>query len=205
MHSYQPIPCLSTIIPYPTLHCFIQILDGLKFQLHKQYSAFMKHHPHFLSNGGTVSIIGHSLGSVITYDLLLHTAECMGVDVSSGETPPTSAGNSPSLSKPTMAVGASSSRASGKSRKAVQLGDGKAGGAGGDGGGGGGRGGGGVRFDPSVASLEASLKLDGEDEGESMVIGEDEPGEGVCVCARACACTHVYASSSNIMAINSLT
>ena len=185
MHSHQPIPRLSTLYSsLYTLPCFIQILDGLKFQLHKQYSAFMKHHPHFLSNGGTVSIIGHSLGSVITYDLLLHTAECMGVDVSSGETPPTSAGNSPSLSKSTMTVGASSSRVSEKGRKAVQLGDRKAGGAGGEGGGGGG--GGGVRFDPSMASL--SLKLDGEDEGEPMVIGEDEPGESVCICV----CVHVH-------------
>ena len=86
----------------------------------------MKHHPHFLSNGGTVSIIGHSLGSVITYDLLLHTAECMGVDVASGESP-SSASNSPSLSKSTMAAASFSSRASEKGPKAVQLGDGKVG------------------------------------------------------------------------------
>ena len=44
------------------------------------------------------------------------------------------------------------------------------------GGGGGGGGGEGVRFDPSVASLEASLRLDGDEE-EPIVIGEDEPGE----------------------------
>ena len=141
----------------------------------------MKHHPHFLSNGGTVSIIGHSLGSVITYDLLLHTAECMGVDVTSGETP-TSTSNSPSLSKSTMSV-ASFSRPSKNGPKVVQLGDRKAGG------------GGGVHFDPSVASPEASLRLDGDEE-EPMVIREDEPGVCVCVCvcvcARTCVCVHAY-------------
>ena len=157
----------------------MQILDGLKFQLHKQYSAFMKHHPHFLLNGGTVSIIGHSLGSVITYDLLLHTAECMGVDLTSGETP-TSPSNSPSLSKSTMAVASSFSRPSENGPKAVQLGDRKAGGGGG---------GGGVRFDPSVASPEASLRLDGDEE-EPMVIGEGEPG--VCVRAYVCVCVCVH-------------
>jgi hypothetical protein len=157
----------------------VQILDGLKFQLHKQYSAFMKHHPHFLSNGGTVSIIGHSLGSVITYDLLLHTAECKGgLDVTSsggGETPTstnTSANSSPSLSKSSavMVAGSSSSRASAKGPRAVHLGNGKAGG-----------GAGGVRFDPNVASLDPSLSLSlsGGDEEEPMMIGEDEPGEGV--------------------------
>ena len=148
----------------------MQILDGLKFQLHKQYGAFMKHHPHFLSNGGTVSIIGHSLGSVITYDLLLHTAECMGGldSTSGGETPTsTSTNNSPSLSK----SAGSSSRVREKGSRAVQLGDGKTGGVGG----GGGRGGG-VRFDPSL-DTSLSLSLSGGNEEEPMVIGEDEPGE----------------------------
>ena len=94
----------------------------------------------------------------------------MGVDVASGESP-SSASNSPSLSKSTMAAASFSSRASEKGPKAVQLGDGKVGR-----GGGGGGGGEGVRFDPSVASLEASLRLDGDEE-EPIVIGEDEPGE----------------------------
>ena len=108
-----------------------------------------------------MSIIGHSLGSVISYDLLLHTAECMGVEVTSEPESPTSTSHSPSVSKSTMVA-----------PRAVQLADGK-----GAGGGGGGEG---VRFDAKVVSPEASLRLDDEEE-EPTVIGEDEPGECVCI------------------------
>ena len=128
-----------------------QILDGLRFQLHKQYNEFMKHHPHFLSNGGTVSVIGHSLGSVIMYDLLLHTAECVGVDVGTGDCP------SPDLSMSSMQSGMPFSRSE-RGPQAVRLTRKK-----------------GVedvvQFDPSVVSPEASIQLEGP-----MVLGEDEPG-----------------------------
>ena len=53
----------------------VQILDGLKFSLQKQYNEFMRRHPHFLRNGGSVSVIGHSLGSVLMFDLLREKAE----------------------------------------------------------------------------------------------------------------------------------
>ena len=53
----------------------MQILNGLKTALQKQYDEFMRRHPHFLSSGGTVSVIAHSLGSVMMYDLLREKCE----------------------------------------------------------------------------------------------------------------------------------
>ena len=52
-----------------------QILNGLKTALQRQYDEFMRRHPHFLSNGGTVSVIAHSLGSVMLYDILREKCE----------------------------------------------------------------------------------------------------------------------------------
>ena len=40
----------------------------------------MKRQPTFLSNGGTISILAHSLGSVLTYDLLQETCAALGVE-----------------------------------------------------------------------------------------------------------------------------
>ena len=48
----------------------LQILNGLKTALQKQYNEFIRRNPHFVSNGGTVSVIAHSLGSVMLYDIL---------------------------------------------------------------------------------------------------------------------------------------
>jgi phospholipase DDHD1 len=53
-----------------------EIMDGLRFSIHKQYSEFMKRNPHF---SGTVSVFAHSLGSVLVYDLLQETCEERGV------------------------------------------------------------------------------------------------------------------------------
>eukprot|EP00731_Ephydatia_muelleri_P019995 Em0012g820a len=47
-----------------------EILSGLHTAINSKYQLFIKHHPHFLRDRGTVSIFAHSLGSVITYDLL---------------------------------------------------------------------------------------------------------------------------------------
>lgn len=54
-------------------------MDGLRFTLNKQFAEFMQRHPTFLSNGGTISILAHSLGSVMTYDLLHETCAALGV------------------------------------------------------------------------------------------------------------------------------
>lgn len=61
-----------------------EIMDGLRFSLHKQYDEFMKRNPHF---DGTVSVFAHSLGSVLVYDILLETCEVMGIEHSDIEPP----------------------------------------------------------------------------------------------------------------------
>ena len=35
----------------------------------------MARHPHYLADGGTISLFGHSLGSVICYDLMYNTCK----------------------------------------------------------------------------------------------------------------------------------
>jgi phospholipase DDHD1 len=56
-----------------------EILDGLRFQLHKKYDEFMHRNPNFLANGGTISLFAHSLGSVICYDLMYETCFIRGL------------------------------------------------------------------------------------------------------------------------------
>eukprot|EP01137_Pigoraptor_chileana_P034859 Opistho-2@28032 len=46
------------------------IVDRLVRELNDIYGKFVARNPSFLLNGGTVSIIGHSLGSVIVFDIL---------------------------------------------------------------------------------------------------------------------------------------
>ena len=48
-------------------------------QLNKKYSEFIRRHPNFVSNGGTVSLFGHSLGSVMCFDLLYETGLARGL------------------------------------------------------------------------------------------------------------------------------
>jgi len=72
---------VTSLVYYTIAHtCTLQILDGLRFTIHKQFMEFMKRHPTFLSNGGTISILAHSLGSVLTYDLLYETCAAFGVE-----------------------------------------------------------------------------------------------------------------------------
>ena len=54
-------------------------MDGLRFQLHKQFTEFTKRHPDFLTSGGTISLFAHSLGSVMAFDLLHETCQAQGV------------------------------------------------------------------------------------------------------------------------------
>lgn len=48
-----------------------EITHGLQSELNRLYSMFCARHPYFEANGGRVSIIAHSLGSVITYDIIM--------------------------------------------------------------------------------------------------------------------------------------
>ena len=55
------------------------MLDGLRWQLHKLFDKFMSRHPGYLQSGGNISLFGHSLGSVMCYDLLHETAYVEGL------------------------------------------------------------------------------------------------------------------------------
>jgi phospholipase DDHD1 len=47
-----------------------QIQNGLCNELNRLYSMFKERNPYFESNGGKVSVIAHSLGCVIVYDIV---------------------------------------------------------------------------------------------------------------------------------------
>lgn len=47
-----------------------QLLHGLQRELNRLYDMFCVRHPYFEVTGGKVSIIAHSLGSVIAYDII---------------------------------------------------------------------------------------------------------------------------------------
>ncbi|XP_069116224.1 phospholipase DDHD1-like isoform X1 [Argopecten irradians] len=47
-----------------------EITHSLQSELNRLHEMFCKRNPYFLANGGKVSIIAHSLGSVITYDII---------------------------------------------------------------------------------------------------------------------------------------
>ena len=50
--------------------CLDECLFILYECLFRLYEMFVARHPNFESNGGKVSIVSHSLGCVITYDIL---------------------------------------------------------------------------------------------------------------------------------------
>lgn len=47
-----------------------EINQSLRLELNRLYCLFCERHPYFESNGGKVSILAHSLGCVISYDLI---------------------------------------------------------------------------------------------------------------------------------------
>ncbi len=47
--------------------------------MNKKYKEFIRRHPNFIQNGGSVSLFGHSLGSVMCYDLLIETCQAKGL------------------------------------------------------------------------------------------------------------------------------
>jgi len=58
--------CLST---HPSF-CYSQIINGVRAEINRLYDAFCSRNPSFAEKHGKVSILAHSLGSVITYDIL---------------------------------------------------------------------------------------------------------------------------------------
>ncbi len=47
--------------------------------MNKKFNEFTRRHPSFLQDGGTISFFGHSLGSVMCYDLMCETCEARGL------------------------------------------------------------------------------------------------------------------------------
>ncbi|XP_003792180.1 phospholipase DDHD1 isoform X1 [Otolemur garnettii] len=48
-----------------------ELVKGLQQELNRLYSLFCSRNPNFEENGGKVSIVSHSLGCVITYDIMM--------------------------------------------------------------------------------------------------------------------------------------
>lgn len=47
-----------------------EIIDGVRDEMNRLYTMFCTRNPHFLERNGKVSVVAHSLGSVIAYDIL---------------------------------------------------------------------------------------------------------------------------------------
>ncbi|CAG7820845.1 unnamed protein product, partial [Allacma fusca] len=47
-----------------------EIQNALRSELNRIYSNFVKRNPNFEARGGKVSVLAHSLGAVITYDIM---------------------------------------------------------------------------------------------------------------------------------------
>jgi hypothetical protein len=58
------------VLMYLTPAFCAEVLECVTEQIQDMYSLFQKCHPEFLPSGGQASLIGHSLGSVICWDLL---------------------------------------------------------------------------------------------------------------------------------------
>ena len=48
----------------------MEIWQALQEELNRLYEMFVQRNPYFETNGGKVSIVSHSLGCVVTYDIL---------------------------------------------------------------------------------------------------------------------------------------
>ena len=58
------------VLMYLTPNFCYDVLECVTEQIIQQHALFRKHNPDFSSNGGKCSLMGHSLGSVICWDLL---------------------------------------------------------------------------------------------------------------------------------------
>jgi len=48
----------------------MELWQALQEELNRLYEMFVERNPYFEANGGKVSIVAHSLGCVVTYDIL---------------------------------------------------------------------------------------------------------------------------------------
>src|SRR5690606_38655931 len=49
-----------------------EMMDAVVTEMNRIYRKFVARNPSFVKNGGKVSIFGHSLGSVLAMDILIH-------------------------------------------------------------------------------------------------------------------------------------
>ena len=61
--------CLSISMTSPS-YFRMELWHGLQEELNRLYEMFVERNPYFEANGGKVSIVAHSLGCVVTYDIL---------------------------------------------------------------------------------------------------------------------------------------
>ena len=61
---------LESALSYPFVTFSLQIIDGVRDEMNRLYNMFCSRNPSFLEKGGKISILAHSLGSVIAYDIL---------------------------------------------------------------------------------------------------------------------------------------
>lgn len=58
---------LKCLVLYGT--CILQVVDSVLTTMNRHYRNYVEHHPLFTTHG-RVSLLAHSLGSVIAYDIL---------------------------------------------------------------------------------------------------------------------------------------
>ena len=68
--SRRPVVTLESALSYPFVTFSLQIIDGVRDEMNRLYNMFCSRNPSFLEKGGKISILAHSLGSVIAYDIL---------------------------------------------------------------------------------------------------------------------------------------
>ena len=68
--SRRPVVTLESALSYPFVTFSLQIIDGVRDEMNRLYTMFCSRNPSFLEKGGKISILAHSLGSVIAYDIL---------------------------------------------------------------------------------------------------------------------------------------
>lgn len=62
--------CFVDVLYYTSSVYRVEIMRSLSWELMRLFNLFLKHNPHFLQKGGQVSVLAHSLGTVIMHDIL---------------------------------------------------------------------------------------------------------------------------------------
>ncbi|VDP72054.1 unnamed protein product [Echinostoma caproni] len=65
--------CFIDVLYYTSTVYRVEIMRSLSWELTRLFNLFLRHNPHFLQKGGQVSVLAHSLGTVIMHDILRTT------------------------------------------------------------------------------------------------------------------------------------